>query len=284
MSQRLDHVVIAVRDLDAATLAYQRLGFTLTPRGHHSLGSSNNLAMFGTDYLELLGVEPRNAHLPTADWGHPPGLAGLVFKVPDAEAAYAQLRERGVEVEGEAPRAFHRPVTLPDGSSQDARFSTVRIATQRIANGRVFLCQHFTPQLVWQPAWQDHPNGVNAVAEYAYVSTDPEADSAVLREAFPDLQWRTLAEGRGYAAGLEGGAEVRYLTPEGFQAHYGAAPADANYKGTSRAAGLTFVTRDLQALRALLERNGVRIAHDDGARIVVAPADAEGVALAFRAA
>ena len=55
----LDHVVINVRDgLDAAAALYARLGFTLTPRGHHTLGSSNNLAILGTDYLELLGVQP----------------------------------------------------------------------------------------------------------------------------------------------------------------------------------------------------------------------------------
>ncbi|MFJ1300756.1 VOC family protein [Pseudomonadota bacterium AL_CKDN230030165-1A_HGKHYDSX7] len=284
MSQRLDHVVIAVRDLDAATAAYERLGFTLTPRGHHSLGSSNNLAIFANDYLELLGVEPRNAHLPTAHWGHPPGLVGLVFKSPDADALWAQLRERGVGVEGEAPREFHRPVELPDGSSQDARFRTVRIAPERIANGRVFLCQHLTPELVWQPAWQDHPNGVIAVGEYAYVSTDTEADAAVLRLAFPDLQWRALAEGHGLAASLDGGADVRYLTPEGFEARYGVAPAAAHFDGTSRAAGLTLVTRDLPAVRALFRRQGVRVASDTEERIVVAPAEAEGVALAFRAA
>ena len=57
----LDHVVINVRDgLDAAAALYARLGFTLTSRGHHTLGSSNHLAILGTDYLELLGVQPGN--------------------------------------------------------------------------------------------------------------------------------------------------------------------------------------------------------------------------------
>ena len=48
----LDHVVINARDdMDHAADVYRRLGFTLTERGYHSLGSMNHLAMFGTDYL-----------------------------------------------------------------------------------------------------------------------------------------------------------------------------------------------------------------------------------------
>ena len=54
----LDHVVVNVRDrLDEAAATYGRLGFTLTPRGYHTLGSMNHLAIFGTDYLELIAAE-----------------------------------------------------------------------------------------------------------------------------------------------------------------------------------------------------------------------------------
>jgi len=52
----LDHIVIDVRHrIDEAAQCFAALGFQLTPRGHHTLGSSNHLAMFATDYLELLG-------------------------------------------------------------------------------------------------------------------------------------------------------------------------------------------------------------------------------------
>jgi catechol 2,3-dioxygenase-like lactoylglutathione lyase family enzyme len=54
--QGIDHVVVLVRDLDKAQRAYQRMGFTLTPRGHHTLGSQNHCLMFGRDYVELLAV------------------------------------------------------------------------------------------------------------------------------------------------------------------------------------------------------------------------------------
>ena len=54
--QGIDHVVVLVRDLDKAQQAYARMGFTLTPRGFHTLGSQNHCLMFGGDYVELLAV------------------------------------------------------------------------------------------------------------------------------------------------------------------------------------------------------------------------------------
>ena len=56
----LDHVVINVMGrLDEAAAQYQRLGFQLTERGYHTLGSSNNLAIFGD---RIFGTT-NNAHV-----------------------------------------------------------------------------------------------------------------------------------------------------------------------------------------------------------------------------
>ena len=56
-TDRLDHTVINVKgDMDVAEALFDKLGFTLTPRGYHSHGSINHLMMFGTDYLELIGI------------------------------------------------------------------------------------------------------------------------------------------------------------------------------------------------------------------------------------
>ena len=54
----IDHAMILVRDLDRARDTYARMGFTLTPRGFHSLGSQNHCIMFGRDYLELMALPP----------------------------------------------------------------------------------------------------------------------------------------------------------------------------------------------------------------------------------
>src|ERR1700722_10799033 len=106
----LDHVVINTRDrLDEAVEVYRRLGFTMTPRGHHSLGSMNHLAIFGTEYLELLAIGPGPNRRPDI-LQQPIGLNGLVFGTDDSAAAYAAVKEAGVPID--PPMEFTRPVQL----------------------------------------------------------------------------------------------------------------------------------------------------------------------------
>ena len=114
----LDHVVINARDdMDRAAETYRRLGFTLTERGYHSLGSMNHLAMFGTDYLELIAV-PKNATSGRLDLlNYSYGLNGLVFGSEDSAITYDSLVRAGVPVE--PPIEFTRPVQV-DGTARDA--------------------------------------------------------------------------------------------------------------------------------------------------------------------
>src|SRR5437763_17173824 len=90
LSPVLDHGVIDVRDrIDEAMRCFQSLGFQLTPRGRHTLGSVNHLAMFATDYLELLGFAAGGAIRPEI-MRFPVGLNGLVFKTGNADSVHAQ--------------------------------------------------------------------------------------------------------------------------------------------------------------------------------------------------
>ena len=53
----IDHLIVGVRDLEAARAQYARLGFNSTPRGRHvGWGTANYCIMFEHDYLELLGI------------------------------------------------------------------------------------------------------------------------------------------------------------------------------------------------------------------------------------
>src|ERR1700732_2895780 len=95
LSPVLDHVVIDVRDrIDEAMRCFGSLGFYLTPRGHHSLGSVNHLAMFETHYFELLGFGEHGTARPEL-MPFPVGLNGLVFKTGDAGAVYRQAAAAG---------------------------------------------------------------------------------------------------------------------------------------------------------------------------------------------
>jgi len=55
---RFDHLVVAVRDLAAASEAYRRLGFDVQPGGRNpGRGTHNAIIRFGIDYIELLSIE-----------------------------------------------------------------------------------------------------------------------------------------------------------------------------------------------------------------------------------
>src|SRR5205085_3929334 len=52
----LDHLVHAVRDLDAAAALYRRLGFTVGARNRHAWGTHNHLVQLPGFFVELLTV------------------------------------------------------------------------------------------------------------------------------------------------------------------------------------------------------------------------------------
>lgn len=263
----LDHVVVNVADrLDDASALYRRLGFQLTERGHHSLGSSNHLAIFGENYLELLGYEPSREAL----WQAPPGLSGLVWKTRDADAIYRHLQQR--QLADAPPASFFRPVTLPDGRVQEARFRTVRLQASRIPDGRSFFCQHLTPDAVWQDAWRQHPNSALDIDEFVIVADDPAHATEVYRQLFAPLPGDALE----WRAGV---ARVRFLRPAQALDDFGALPAD--YHGAPRMAALGFRVGSLARVEASL-RAGALPFTAVAQGIVVAPGFAFNLALRFR--
>jgi len=172
--QGIDHVVVLVRDLDKAQHAYARMGFTLTPRGLHTLGSQNHCLMFGSDYVELLAV-PR-AH-PAMQYftdflAKGEGLGAIALATDDAGGLHASLAADGIAAD--APLDFSRPV---EGLG-DARFRIVQLPPDRSPGCRMFACQHFTRDMVWRTEYQRHANGATQIAAVAVVAEDPEAAAA----------------------------------------------------------------------------------------------------------
>src|SRR3954454_12472427 len=196
----LDHVVINARDdMDHAADIYRRLGFTLTERGYHSLGSMNHLAMFGTDYLELIAV-PKGATSGRLDLlDFPFGLNGLVFGSEDSAVTYGSLSKAGVPVE--PPVEFTRPVKY-DGGQGDARFRTVRMKNGVVPYGRVYYCHHFTRDLVWRDEWRHHANGAIGVARAVIAAHDPAVLRALFARMFGEDAVRRNGAGCSLAVGL----------------------------------------------------------------------------------
>ena len=174
----LDHVVVTVRDLDASARHWERLGFTVSPRGTHSpiLGTGNYTIMFGEDYLELLGIlTETEQNKPTRDYlAKREGLERAAFTTDDAAAGAAELKSRGLEALG--PVHFGRPVDLPNGGTGEARFNVFRWPLDQNPGGlRIFACQHLTRETVWIPELQSHANGATRIDRVEVLAADPKA-------------------------------------------------------------------------------------------------------------
>ena len=270
----LDHLVIDVRDrMDEAARAFAALGFQLTPRGHHTLGSMNHLAMFATDYLELLGFGEGGASRPELA-PFPIGLNGLGVKTDDADVVHAHAQAAGLPI---LPvQAFSRPVEL-GGARQDARFRTTRLDPGKIAMGRVYFCEHRTPELVWRPEWQSHPNGAYDIIRVLVATEHPLRSAALFAALFGP---EAVAERGGKCFLASGAAPVELATPAAITAEFG----DAAAESAGRHEYLVGLELRVESLADTAERlrsvPGVRV---EPRRVVVPAGAAFNTTLAFSA-
>jgi hypothetical protein len=239
---QLDHAVINVHfAMDRAEPLFSALGFILTPRGYHSLGSINHLMMFGRDYLELLGLPEGAENRRPEILASPIGIDGLVFKTPDADQTFAHLQ--ALDMAGDPPRAFSRPVALPSGEAT-AKFRTVTVRRDVFPAGRVYFCEHGTPELVWRPEWQTHANGAARLTEIVMVSTQSEAEAA----RYASLVQASAPEGENgvYRIAIADAA-LSVLSPTQYAARYGEL-ASPMHGRESIFGALVIASRDLTAL------------------------------------
>ena len=189
----IDHVVIAARDLDSTHDTFRRMGFTLTPRGHHTLGSQNHCIMFGQDYVELLMVPQR---LPGREYYYDfarigDGLAAIALKTDNARGAYGELSAAALAPS--EPVDFSRPVQLREGA-KSATFRITQLGLEQTPGGQVFLCQHFTREVVWRAEHQRHANTATGLAALAILSNDVPQTAAAYERLF-DVKAKAIDEG-----------------------------------------------------------------------------------------
>jgi hypothetical protein len=274
----IDHAVVVVKDLDQAAENWKRLGFTVSPRGTHSakMGSGNYTIMLGSDYVELLGVlvdtdhnAPTRAFLARTGGG----IERVAFTALDAAAGAAEIRARGFEPIG--PIDFERPVTMPDGTQSAAKFSVFQWPVDEAPGGlRIFACQHKTRETVWIPQLQSHANTAKAVSRVIIVSPTPEIDARHLAQM---IDGEVLSR-----------PDAAYLVPSGSdRAYFAFVTRDhlaQHYPGVSLnglpergGAALVLEADDLTAVEKAVGSAGVK----SGSSVVVPPAAANGVMLAF---
>ncbi len=282
----LDHLVIGVRDLDAAGAFYETLGFKVGARNRHPWGTENRIVQFPGSFLELLTIADAAAIVPPAPrvfsfgsvmqdaLARGEGLSMLVLESADAKADAAAFQAAGI---GDyEPFFFERQARRPDGSEVRVAFSLAFAADPLAPECGFFVCQQHEPQNFWNPAFQQHANGATALTSAIIVTDDP----AVHREF--------LSAFAGFPEVLEGNADfvldlprgrIDVLDPEAAQAIYHVEPDPT----PARFLGFCVAVPDLDAVAERLEAAGVPFAQGDD-RITVPAEAALGCVIAFEQA
>lgn len=225
-----DHPVIAVRDMNESRQRYERMGFFVPPRGsHREWGTGNWCIMFPPDYLELRGIlDPdRYTHKLDAFLAKREGLMGIAFAGDcDNHEALRILRERGLDPQ--PVRELTRRFELPEGEVEPSFRLLFFREGETGPMMASLICQHLTPDLIRQPEFLSHPNGVNAIVSMTSVSDELEGSAELLSKYFGacaverharaltvhvgrDATLWILTPGEAAKQGLELDAEAPYL-------------------------------------------------------------------------
>ena len=261
---RLDHVIIAVRNLDVAAASYRRLGFTLTPRGlHGGRGTGNHCIMFKDSYIELLGIvgdAGAKGRLAERVAAQGEGGMGIAYGAADAYAAASALRAAGIAAED--PTDLSRPVDL-DGKREIVKFRNVMMPGLTLPNVMQFVCTHLTPELTRaRHEWQLHPNSATGIVEVVVTADDIDQYWSEMETLFDNTASNVA---------------VSLAARRNMEVHYGTALNGALHAGIVM---LRIFVNELDAISAMLEM--AKVPHHEGADVVVVPASAaHGVVIEF---
>ena len=179
----LDHVGIAVRDLERAADLYRRLGFRLAERGYHTqpsarpggaperVGTENHCIMLRRGYLELIGITDPALYEGRLrdDLARYEGVHIVALGCDDAQAAVAELRRNGAMAA--EIRTLNRPIEERGGSGL-AAFAIIELMAD-LPEVYLFAIQQLTPELLWQPHLLDHANGARSLRRVTVCMDDP---------------------------------------------------------------------------------------------------------------
>ena len=106
----IDHVGIAVEDLEASVHAYERL-LGVAPAHRERVaeqGVDEVLFAAGSSYIQLLGALAPDTPVGRSLASRGPGVHHIAYRVEDIEAALAHLRDAGARLIDETPRPGSR--------------------------------------------------------------------------------------------------------------------------------------------------------------------------------
>ena len=171
----LDHVLIAVRDLECAARTYSDgLGFSLSPEGvHPGRGTHNRLITFASEYLELIAYRDRSEgdFRPTmaAFLRRREGLYMFAIGTDDLDRAVSDMRGRGIAVED--PVAGARQAS---GGRPGYTWRSAALPADATPGSETFLIQHDMTMRERYGETRSHRNGAAGLHSLQVAVTDAE--------------------------------------------------------------------------------------------------------------
>jgi catechol 2,3-dioxygenase-like lactoylglutathione lyase family enzyme len=283
MIHGLDHIVHAVRDLDAAADAYARLGFIVGARNAHPWGTHNRIVQLDGFFVELLCIGEPDKIPPHRERGFSFGAfqrdylargEGLSMLLLSSDDAAADAREYAAAGIGDYEVfEFGREGKRPDGSVIKLAFSLAFARDPLSPQAGFAACQHHHPENFWNPAFQAHVNGARTASAAMMVADNP-TDHHIFLEAFTAT--RDLRSSSIGIVAETGRGDIEILEAVSLRDQYGIA-LEPEGEGASFV-GLRIAVDDLAVLERALQHNGIKAARHVG-RLVVP--DVFGAALIF---
>jgi hypothetical protein len=249
----------------------------------HPFGTSNRLALFGNNYLELLAVTDAAAVPPAAPGrfsfgahnrdflATAEGMSLLALHSDDAHADAARFKAH--HIGDYAPFDFGRDAVLPGGGTARVEFSLAFATDPAMPGIAFFTCQErHPPELFWKGEYQRHPNGALRVIEAVMSAPEPVEHRGFL-ERFTEGT-AELAPGR-LTVG-ESGDRITVLGPAEMARRLPGFACNTS----PRFCAARLAVADLDATRRVLKDNGVDF-EVAGAVLLVPPAASHGLALEF---
>lgn len=284
MARGLDHIVHAVRDLDAAADFYRRAGFTVSARNIHPWGTHNHIVQFPGFFIEVLTVgEPEKlkgdglarifgvANQQAIARGD--GFSMLALESGDIEADIADFRTRGIGISAALP--FSREAKLPDGKIVTVGFTLAFAHDELSPHAGFFAIKHRDATMFYKKELQRHPNGASGVLGAVMVADNP-TDHHIFLGGFTGAR-ELHSSSLGLVANTpRGDVEIEEVTA--FRDQFGVTPK-VERTGTTLE-GLRLAAPDLDAVERILNANGIA-SHRHIGRLVVKPEAAFGATLIF---
>jgi len=260
----IDHVVIAVNEIEKARKTFEKMGFKVTPKALHPFGTENFLVQLNGNFIEIVGVNDISLVPPhtkekysfaqaNVDFlSYKEGMSSLVFQSLDARRDREEFLASGLHTYENID--FERKAKLPDGTSVIVGFSLAFLTNPETPNMTFFCCQQHAPEHFWKPEYQTHSNTAYTIQEIIILADEPLSSLPFFQATHgPDS---IVHDGENLGIKLQNGL-ISLLNPVSFEKRFG--PGTSKNTETPKFAGFQISVSNIIDTNVLLRNAGLEI-------------------------